>query len=106
MLHEHYGLPSSWSAFVQDHFVGTAGAAVFAGAAWNRFIELKSVLYTPHPSGTPRTSQARSKTLLERHPYSELRRERNSNRCARPEEISQTACGDLKLLQASDGRRR
>ncbi len=48
-----FGAPSC-----EDHFGGTAGAAAPAGAAWNRFIEFKSVLYTPHPSGMPTTSQA------------------------------------------------
>jgi hypothetical protein len=42
----------------RDYFVGAAGAAVAAGA-WNNFMELSSVLYTPHPSGTPTNNQAR-----------------------------------------------
>jgi hypothetical protein len=37
-----FGVPS-----YEDQVGGTAGAAVPAGAAWNSFIELKSVLYTP-----------------------------------------------------------
>jgi hypothetical protein len=59
-----YGCPASIVGYeflacrVQDHFEGAAGAAVIAGAAWNSFIELKSVLYTPHPSGIPTSSHA------------------------------------------------
>jgi len=41
---------------------------------------------------------------LERHSQSELRRERNSYRRSRTEEISQCSFGDLKLVQAGDGR--
>ena len=59
-----YGCPASIVVYeflacrVQDHFEGAAGAAVIAGAAWNSFIELKSVLYMPHPSGIPTSSHA------------------------------------------------
>ena len=42
---------------------------------------------------------------LERHPHAELRGERNSNRGARAEEISQTARGNFELLQAGDRHR-
>jgi hypothetical protein len=42
------------------YFVGTlfAGAETEAAGDWNNFIEFNSVLYTPHVSGTPTSTQA------------------------------------------------
>jgi hypothetical protein len=42
-----------FGAAYENHFGGTAGAVVPTYVAWNSFIELKSVLYTPHPSRVP-----------------------------------------------------
>jgi len=51
------------------------------------------------------TRDARPSTshTLKRYPHSQLRRERNSNRCTGAEEIPQTTGGYLELLQAGDG---
>ena len=44
-----------------------------------------------------------ARRLLERHPYSQLRRKRNPHRRSWSKEISRRALGYLELLQAGDG---
>src|SRR5215831_9793290 len=47
--------------------------------------------------------QTAAKTPLERYAHADLRREWNSHRCARSEEISETTLRNFKLLQPGDG---